>query len=278
MTRLRALCGLWAALVLALSQLVANPLAAAPRRIVSINPCIDAVLVEVAGPKQILAISHYSQDARATSIPLATARRFAATSGTAEEVIALRPDIVLAGAHVSPSTLAALKRLKVPVQTFTVPESVAESIAQVRAVAAAAGQPARGEALVRRIEQAVARAQASARGRGAPVPALIWQGSGLVPGESTLANELLSIAGFRNMSAQYGLKRWDVLPLEHLAARPPRVLLSDGIAGDRMTGHRVLRRFDDRMVRAQFDEWLLSCAGPVMIRALDRLSEVRASL
>lgn len=255
-----------------------EPLAAQPRRIVSINPCVDAVLVEVADPQQILAVSHYSQDARATSIPLATARRFAATSGTAEEVVALRPDIVLAGAHVSPSTLAALKRLKVPVQTFSVPESVADSVAQVRAIAAAAGHPERGETLVRRIEAAVARARRVAAQEGAPVPALIWQGSGLVPGENTLADELLRTAGFRNMSAAYGLKRWDVLPLEHLAARPPRVLLSDRTAGNRMTGHRVLRRFDGRIMRAQFDERLLSCAGPVIVRALDRLAAVRASL
>lgn len=251
---------------------------AQPRRIVSINPCVDAVLVEVADPQQILAVSHYSQDARATSIPLATARRFAATSGTAEEVVALRPDIVLAGAHVSPSTLAALKRLKVPVQTFTVPESVAESVAQVRAIAAAAGHPERGETLVRRIEAAIARARRIAAQEGASVPALIWQGSGLVPGENTLADELLRTAGFRNMSAAYGLKRWDVLPLEHLAARPPRVLLSDRTAGDRMTGHRVLRPLDGRILRAQFDERLLSCAGPVIVRALGRLSVVRASL
>lgn len=278
MTRLRYLFASWVILVLVVSSLAANPLSAAPRRIVSINPCVDAVLVEVADPGQIMAISHYSQDARGTSIPLATAKRFAATSGTAEEVVVLRPDVVLAGAHVSPSTLAALGRLKVPVQTFTVPESVADSIAQVRAIAAAAGRPARGEALVRRIEQAVARAKGVARTRGAPVPALIWQGSGLVPGENTLANELLSIAGFRNMSTQYGLKRWDVLPLEHLAARPPRVLFSDATAGDRMTGHRVLRSLEGKVVRTQFDERLLSCAGPVMIRALDRLSDVRASL
>lgn len=80
------------------------------------------------------------------------------------------------------------------------------------------------------------------------------------------------------MSTQYGLKRWDVLPLEHLAARPPRVLFSDATAGDRMTGHRVLRSLEGKVVRTQFDERLLSCAGPVMIRALDRLSDVRASL
>jgi iron complex transport system substrate-binding protein len=56
------------------------------------------------------------------------------------------------------------------------------------------------------------------------------------------------------------------------------VLLSDGKAGDRMTGHRVLRQLDNKMVRAHFDERLLSCAGPVIIRALDRLSQVRASV
>ena len=32
------------------------------------------------------------------------------------------------------------------------------------------------------------------------------------------------------MSAAYGLKQWDVLPLEYLIARPPRVLLSVGAA------------------------------------------------
>lgn len=268
--------GLVVSVVVAAALVAASPAAAGPRRVVSMNPCVDAVLVEVAEPAQILAISHYSQDPRATSIPLATARRFAATSGTAEEVVALRPDLVLAGAHVSPSTLAALRRLGVPVETFGVPATVAESLAQVRRIAAAVGKPARGEALATRIEAAAARAQAGARGPA--VPALIWQGSGLVPGKATLADEMLRIAGFRNMSADYGLKQWDVLPLEHLAARPPRVLLTDPAAADRMTGHRVLRRYEGRIVQADFSERLLSCAGPVIIRALDRLSQVRAGL
>jgi iron complex transport system substrate-binding protein len=256
----------------------ASPAAARPLRVVSINPCIDAVLIEVAAPEQIMAISHYSHDPRATSIALGTARRFAATSGTAEEVVALRPDIVLAGAHVAPSTLAALKRLGVRVETFGVPASIAESLVQLRAIAAAVGKPDKGEALAARITAATARARTTARARGKPVPALIWLGSGLVPGKATLADEMLRVAGFRNMSADYGLAQWDVLPLEHLAARPPRVLLTDVSDADRMTGHRVLRRYEGRIRRAPFNERLLSCAGPVIIRALDRLTQVRATL
>jgi len=86
---------------------LALALAAASPRVVSLNPCVDAVLMQVADPAQIAAISHYSQDPAATSIPLALARRFKATSETAEEVVALAPDLVITGEHVAPSTIAA---------------------------------------------------------------------------------------------------------------------------------------------------------------------------
>lgn len=247
---------------------------ARPLRIVSINPCIDAVLMQVADQRQIAAISHYSQDRQATSIPLSVAQRFAVTAGTAEEVVALKPDIVLSGAHVAPSTIAALARLKVPLVTFDVPASLADARSQVLAIAKAAGHPARGAALVARIDAAVA----AARHPGPPVRALIWQGGGLVPGSDTLADELLRRAGFRNASADYGLKRWDVLPLEYLAARPPRVLFSGVTGDDRMTSHPVLNRLRDHMVRAPFNERLLACAGPNIIPALATMAQARASL
>ena len=262
--------------VLALMVLVAVPATAAPR-LVSINPCVDAILMHVADTSQIAGISHYSQDARATSIPLALAKRFTATSGTAEEVAALAPDIVIAGAHVAPSTITALRRLGVRLLQLGVPESIAESQAQIRLVAAAAGHPDRGAALVARIDAAVRTARPAGP---VPIPALIWQGGGLVPGTGTLADELLRVSGFRNLSADYGLKRWDVLPLEYLVARPPKVLLSVGDAGheDRMLGHRVLRPLAAHIAIRVYPERLLHCGGPTIIDAVVRLAAIRRSL
>ncbi|MDB5686221.1 MAG: transporter substrate-binding protein, partial [Rhizorhabdus sp.] len=158
-----------------------TPLFAAPR-IVSINPCVDAVLVRLAEPAQILGISHYSQDARATSIPLSVARHFRATSGTAEEVVALAPDMVMAGEHVAPSTIHMLQRLNIPLVKFGVPSSIAESEEQVRSIARIVGQPARGEHMVAAIEAAVEAARPT---RPSAIPALIWQSGGLVPGSGT---------------------------------------------------------------------------------------------
>ncbi len=247
----------------------------APKRVVSINPCVDAVLMRVADRRQIAAISHYSQDPRASSIPLDVARRFRATSGTAEEVIALSPDLVIAGSHVSPATIAALARLGIPVVQIGVPDSISDSVAQVRQIAAAVGHSDRGARLTGAIEGAVA-----AHPPGAPVPALIWQGGGLVPGAGTLPDDVLRAAGFRNMSADYGLQRWDVLPLEPLVARPPRVLLSVGRAdqADRMLSHPVLRALGGRVAMRAYPERLLQCGGPTIIEAANRLAAIRRSL
>lgn len=246
-------------------------------RVVSINPCVDAVLMQVADPAQIAAISHYSQDERATSIPLEQARRFAATSGTAEEVVALAPDIVIAGSHVAPSTISALHRMNIPLIQIGVPESIDESSAQVRTIAAAIRQPARGEALVARIDAAVRAASASS---AAPSGALIWQGGGLVPGDGTLASELLRVTGFRNLSADYGLKQWDVLPLEYMVAKPPQVLLSVGAQdrSDRMLGHPVLAGRKHQIAVRRYPEKLLHCGGPTIIDAVGHLAQIRRTL
>jgi iron complex transport system substrate-binding protein len=112
------------------------------------------------------------------------------------------------------------------------------------------------------------------------IPALIWQGGGLVPGRSTLSDDVLRVTGYRNLSASYGLKQWDVLPLEYLVARPPRVLLSVGAVNpnDRLLGHPVLGQLKARMAIRAYPERLMQCGGPMVIEAVQRLAAVRRSL
>ena len=259
-----------------IALLSAVSVAGAPARIVSTNPCIDAILIEVADPRQIAAISHYSQRARSTSIPLAVAARFPATSGTAEEVIARSPDLVIADPFAGAAMAAVLRRLGVPMLSIGPPDTIAQSRAQVRIIARAAGRPQRGEVLVARIDAAVAAAATT----GPPIPALIWVGGGMVPGPRTLPDALLRASGFRNQSADYGLRQWDVLPLELLVANPPRVLLTnlEAAGTDRMLGHPVLRSLVHRIALRPYPERLLNCGGPSIIAALNHLAAVRRTL
>ena len=88
----------------------------------------------------------------------ARARRFAATTGTVEEIAALRPDVVVSGTFTAPATRAALARLGIPLVEVPIAPTVAESEAQIRHLARLAGQPQRGDALIARIESALAAA------------------------------------------------------------------------------------------------------------------------
>jgi iron complex transport system substrate-binding protein len=234
--------------------------------IVSLNPCSDAILAEVADPAQVLAISHYSHDPRATSMPLGQARRYRATGGTVEEVLALDPDVVVADPFVAPATRAAFKRLGIRVEVLGLASSVRESEAQVRQLAALAGNSTRGEALVARIEAALAETR-----HGGRVPALLWQQGGLVPGEGTLAAEVLSHTGFASHSAARGLGQGAYLPLEHVLADPPRVILSAG--SERAQAHPALQSLDVPVAR--IDASMLYCGGPTIPRLARRLAEVR---
>ncbi len=244
--------------------------------LVSLNPCTDAILAEVADPGQILALSHYSRDPASSSMDAATARRFAVTGDSVEELLALHPDVVVSGNFMSPATVAALKGLKLPLVQMPIARSVAESEAQVRALARIAGHPERGEALVARIEAALA----AARSPGPPLAAVVWQSGGIVAGEDTLIADLLRRTGFVNFSAARGLKQADLLPLEAMLADPPQVILAAGDARadeDRLLAHPALAALKHTR-RERFDPALLWCGGPTIIRAAARLAAVRRGM
>lgn len=261
------------ALLLALALASCAPAAPAPPKdaahptIISLNPCLDAILVEIAPPEQVLALSHYSRDAASSSIPPETAARYGVTGGTAEEVIAAQPDLVLASIFLPQPTRSALERAGLRVETFGSPTTLAESAAQVRAVAAVAGRAGEGEALARRIA-------APSRPPGAPVDALLWQPGEIVAGEQTLIAELLREAGFASDAARRGLQQADRVSLENILADPPEVLLVAGdAAGQR---HPALGGLTHTTVAA-FDPSLIYCGGPTIPKARARLAQIRAA-
>jgi iron complex transport system substrate-binding protein len=236
--------------------------------IVSLNPCTDAILAEVADPAQLLAVSHYSHDPRASSMPVEQARRFRATGGTVEEVLALDPDVVVASTFLPPATAQAFDRLGIRVETVGIVGTVAESEAQVRRLAALAGHRDKGEALVGRIEAALA----ATRYHGAPVATLLWQEGGIVPGDGTLVAQLMAHTGFASHSAARGLGQGAYLPLEQVLADPPQLVLAAG--DERMLVHPVLRSLKD-MRYDTLDPTLLFCGGPTIVRAAERLAAIR---
>jgi iron complex transport system substrate-binding protein len=247
-------------------------------RVISLNPCLDAVLVHVADRAQVVALSHYARDPQQSSIAR-IALTYPMIHESAEEVIALRPDVVLTAAHSSPATRAALKRLGIRTELFKVPNSWVENQAQIRRIAEAAGHPERGEALIARIEAAMARG--APRPGTRPVTALVFQPNGFAAGHGTLVDEMMRRAGFVNVAGRYGLKKWGNVSLERLLADPPEVLLAGQAApnaptwAERILNHPALASVSPRMTRAVFPERLLYCGGPGLVDTAAALATAR---
>lgn len=264
-------------LVAILSALLLGACAQAPAArvggIVSTNPCADAILVRLVGPERVSAISHYSHDPGATSLPLEVAKRYPATAGTAEEVIALKPALVLADSFAPAATLAAYRRAGLKIVVLDSPVTVAASIAQVRQVAAAADARDGGEVMVREIESALERSS-DARGLGPKPAALFYIVGDLASGSGNLIDELLNRAGLRNAAADYGLAFTGTLPVETLLAKPPGVVISTGEG----RSAELRRGLLPNVREARFPRTLINCGGPSIPAALARLRAIRASL
>ena len=246
---------------------------AGPTRIVSLNPCSDAILAEVA-PQKLVAVSEYSHDPSASSMPVDLARRWPATGGSVEDIIAARADMVVASSFLPAPTRNALDKLGIPVVTLGMANDVDGNLAQVRELADAVGEHQAGAALVRRIEAALADA-APTEGRS-PVSAILWQPGGIVPGDGALVVDLMRRVGLQPAKATRGLGQGDRLPLEAVIVDPPQLLLHAGAQGDeqsRTLHHPVLRDLPTR--RAEFSPQLYYCGGPSLIRAAERLAAIR---
>jgi iron complex transport system substrate-binding protein len=252
---------------------------AAGRGIVSLNPCADAMLVALA-PERIVSLSHYSRDAAATSISLDVARRYPSNAGTAEEVIALRPALIVASSFTAPATRSAFERAGLRTLYLDSPTTIAASQAQVRTLAAAVGEPEAGERLNARIDAAVRATAATAP----PRSALLWIGGNLVSGGGTLLDEMLRHSGFADAAADYGLQHTGYLPVEHVIAHPPAIMLvpdepgrdSDSRAAQMRA--RVLAHLATPVPQARFPRRLVNCGGPVIVDALARLAAIRRTL
>jgi iron complex transport system substrate-binding protein len=249
-----------------------------PRRIVSLTPCLDAILVHVAERSRIAALSHYTHEPESSSLgPIGSTFPF--TYGTAEEIVALRPDLVLSGPYIPAATRGALSRLGVRTAMFNAPDTIAENIDQIAAVAAAVGRPELGAALIARIRQALALAAPAPGERR--ISALVYQAGGFAAAKGALMDDLLSHAGFDNAAPRYGLVRTGYVPLERLVADPPEVLLAGAgrpeapTWADRVLRHPALARARGRMHRAAFPQRLTNCGGPVLIEAAATLARIR---
>ena len=175
-----------ASLLLPVLLLLAVPAGgAAPARVVSINLCADLLLLTLLPRERIVSLSPYAADPDRSPLA-AQARGIDVNHGRVEEIVELRPDLVLAGRFNSPETLALLRRLDVPLLVLDVPSSFEQTRAQIRELGRALDASRQAEqaidAMDARLAYAARRLPAD---RPAPLAA-VYRANGYTAGAGTL--------------------------------------------------------------------------------------------
>ena len=250
--------------------------AAPPARVVSINLCTDQLAMLLAGPGQLVSVTHLATDPLMSSM-VEQAAGYAVNRGQAEQVFLMRPDLVLAGTYTSTATVDLLRGLGVPVLQVPPVTSLAEASAQVRLVGAALGHPARAEAMARQFDQNVA----ALRVTGTQVSAAFYYANGYTTGQGTLADEVLDLTGFSNAGAEAGVTGGGILPLERLVLADPQVVITASLYPGNSRSEDILLHPALQALRggigAQTDaDWV--CGTPHLLRAIRRMAALRSSL
>ncbi|BAV64523.1 ABC transporter substrate-binding protein [Sphingobium cloacae] len=246
----------------ALGLIGAAPPAEKPRRIVSLNVCADQYLLALADPGQIVALSRNARNAE-LSAAAAKARSFRSLRRPSEEVMALRPDLLL-GFPLGDSVAGAPPG-RWNVLGLETADSYGSVIDQIRRTARAVGHPERGEALIARMNRDLAALPRPRRGG----VAAYYQRRGYMTGTGTLVDDLMRRAGLTNLAAKLGKPALAQIPLEQMiAARPDWLIVESGSErvvdqGTEMLNHPVLK--DIPRIRVP-QAWTV-CGGPAYVLA-----------
>jgi iron complex transport system substrate-binding protein len=202
-------------------------LAMHPQRVVSQSVGTDELLLALADPGQIAALSHISHDAEFSPVAEEAKRFPAIQDSDAESVLRFRPDLVLAASYTRPETLALLKRAGVRMVVLDRFDTLEDVYASTRILGRELGQETRAEALIAQCRSRVDALAARLKG----VKSVRVLCAGVYPftsGLGTTFQDLCDHAGAINVAAEAGLKGHAPTPSERLLVWKVEVLVASG--------------------------------------------------
>jgi iron complex transport system substrate-binding protein len=243
------------------------------RRVMSLNLCADQLVLMLVPPSRITSVSFLS---RASEKPLLTAEGAGVkiNDGTLEEVLAQKPDLVIAGIASTPTTREFLKRAAIPLIEVPVATNFDEIRNTTRLVARAVGEEAKADALIAVMDATLVELRAARPSRRIVVAD--WGGGGEVSGKGTLFDTILSAAGGVNLADSMRDRKFGSFDFEQLLALNPDIIAfgdgsteKPGLRREQIQ-HRIVQRvYRNRQIT--YPESLYSCGLPQSAEAAKSL-------
>jgi iron complex transport system substrate-binding protein len=198
-----------------------------PQRIVSLTLATDEILLALVPPERIAALSHLADDPRFSGAVVEAKVVRQRVRANAEQVIALRPDLVFVAAYTSATTKELLHEARVSLFEFQLYDSLDSVQQSILTVGRAVGEEERARDLVEGMESRLETLKVRVAGLSPP-GVLYYAVGGFVAGSETSMDDMITHAGGRNLAVQAGIHQFKKISQEMLIALKPEVILVGG--------------------------------------------------
>lgn len=241
-----------------------------PERIVSLNLCADQLVLALADRDQIAGLTRNAAKTD-MSAQAARANGLRILSNSAEQILEIDPDLVVGMPARRSAAIGVLKGQGYRTLDLKTADTLDQIKVSIRDTAAAVGHPARGEALIARMDADLANIARPGRGR----VAAYYQRRGFMSGTGTLIDDLMTRVGLVNLAGKLGKPALSQLSLEEMVAAQPDFLIvesaTDRIAdqGTEMLHHPAIAHIP----RISIPQAWTVCGSPAYVLAARGMAE-----
>lgn len=248
-------------------------------RVVSQTVGSDELLLALAEPAQIAALSHIAGEADFSAVAV-EARKYPHIdkSGDAESILRYAPTLVLFADYSRAELVEHVRRAGVRVVIFDRYKTLEDAYANLRRLGAELGAEARAEEVIADCEARVRNLRERLRGVR-PVRVIAPSTYGVIPGGETTFQDLCDYAAAENLAATLGrLRGHEAPPNEQMLTWPiERVVLAGTSLEDQLQLYRRVPPYSllpaVREGRAVLLEpWQLSCVSHLRVRGYEQLA------
>lgn len=259
--------------------------------VLSINLCADQMVMLLAEPSQIKALSMLSHD-KAGSFYHQEAKDYPRADARAEDILPRKPDMVLTGPYTPRHTLALLAELELEVKSLEIANSVEAMLENIRLVGEFLQQQEKAESVINSLKSDLANIEtrrlelddAMHKASKSRPKAAVYDANGYTVGAASMRGSIMSLAGWHNVASDKGIEAYGVISLEDLIHLAPDALIespySEGTysRGQVLTEHPALRQsgLDPLILSLPSNQTI--CAGPWSVGLVEKLLDARQSL
>jgi iron complex transport system substrate-binding protein len=248
-----------------------------PRRIVSMNLCADQMVLLLAEPGTVLSVSFLTADLHESPVAH-LAQQTVLNHGQAEEIIALDPDLVIAGRYTTSAAKILLRRIGYEIVEIDIPPNFAGVRDAYLSLGEVLGRQGEARKLIEEFDRRFAVLESRVAGRSFG-SVLILDANGFTVGRPSLVDQILTRIGLANVAVQLGISDFGQVTMEAVLLAEPDYMLrmlyrpdTPSLANQTLS-HPALIRFLGNQPMIPVPQSWVNCGGPYLADAAEQVLE-----